>query len=97
VLIRNHPELRDWSPDHGLAFPPPVVKVVYKPPSKIKFFLAYISGTCVIVKEFKDTAFALGLYRSRERLIGMPLALIGEINVKYRPLKALPGPLFVEP
>jgi hypothetical protein len=95
MLIRNHPELIQWNPDNGVAYPPPfptvkvishliVQAIIYKKPSRIEFILAYWPGKCVVIKDFKDKAFAAALYQSRHKCIGLPLAIIGGINIEYR-------------
>jgi hypothetical protein len=102
MLLRNHSELKDWYPDKGLAYPAPfppakliaylpVQDIVYKPPSRIVFFLTYGPGKCVIVKEFKDFVFAEALYHSRHKCLGLPFALIGGINIRYRASRLLPA------
>jgi len=108
MLIRNHPELKSWCPQSGVACPPPfptvevlahlVVKdIVYKGPAKLEFVLAYGAGRCAFVKEFKDQAFAAALHESRQKCIGKPLGAMGEINIKYRRSASLPLHLLFEP
>jgi hypothetical protein len=93
VLIRNHPELKDWHPEKGIAYPGPfpstkliaslpVEAIIYKPPSKIVFSLRGASKKCLIAKSFNDFAFAEELYLSRHKFIGLPFSLIGGINLR---------------
>jgi hypothetical protein len=92
MLLRRHPEMAPWIPQHKISLSPSsprpknlsqlvVENVLYKSSSTIEFIL---NGTDTgdLTIEFEDDMFALAVYHSRKRCIGLSLKEAGDVNIE---------------
>lgn len=100
MLIHSHPEVKNWQPQAGVAYPPPFPNkdelttlilhdIILKFPSTIVFVLLYRRGEIRSFKNFKDSGFAKTLHRNKSKLVGLPLSVIGFVDIPYGPVHSV--------
>ena len=93
MLLRKHPEMAPWIPQSKISVAPSsssrpkqvaqlvVNNILYKSPSTIQFVLKG-TGAGDLKIEFEDDMFALAVYHSRDRCIGLSLKEAGDVNIE---------------
>jgi hypothetical protein len=100
MIIYAHPEIKTWRPCAGVAYPPPfpdenelktatLHDIIFKFPSTLIFVLMHRRGEVRSLKKFRDARFAKALHRNKSKFVGLPLSVIGFVDIPYGPLHAV--------